>query len=210
MQLNQIGQIARAVSDVDAAEKFYGEVLGLRKLYRYGDLLFYDCAGVRLLIEKPENGAAVQPGGAIYFRMPDLFLHVGGTHVHHLNYGIFLLSAVGAWLLFARPSGRLLEVAAAVYALGMGLTFDEFGMWLHLGGGYWQRASYDAVVVIATLIALIAFAPSLRDWHQRHSLAAVVAGAASILFFALLVDSLSHIERRVEPRLERLEGEGPV
>jgi len=31
-------------------------------------------------------------------RMPDLFLHVGGTHVHHLNYGIFLLAGVGAYL----------------------------------------------------------------------------------------------------------------
>jgi hypothetical protein len=28
----------------------------------------------------------------------------------------------------------------------MALTFDEFGMWLHLGGSYWQRASFDAVV----------------------------------------------------------------
>ena len=27
-------------------------------------------------------------------RIPDLFLHVGGTHIHHLNYGIFLLSGV--------------------------------------------------------------------------------------------------------------------
>ena len=29
-------------------------------------------------------------------RMPNLFFHAGGTHVHHLNYGIFLLSAVAA------------------------------------------------------------------------------------------------------------------
>lgn len=73
MQLNQIGQIARTVSDVDAAEKFYGELLGLRKLYRYGDLVFYDCAGVRLMLSKPENGEPVQPGGAIYFKVADLF-----------------------------------------------------------------------------------------------------------------------------------------
>jgi polyferredoxin len=33
-------------------------------------------------------------------KMPDLFLHLGGTHVHHLNYGIFLLSAVAGVLLF--------------------------------------------------------------------------------------------------------------
>ncbi len=32
--------------------------------------------------------------------VPDMFLHLGGTHVHHLNYGIFLLSAVGAIFLF--------------------------------------------------------------------------------------------------------------
>jgi hypothetical protein len=30
-------------------------------------------------------------------RMPDLFLHLGGTHVHHLNYGILLLSAVAGY-----------------------------------------------------------------------------------------------------------------
>src|SRR4249919_3815933 len=72
-------------------------------------------------------------------RMPDLFLYVGQTHVHHLNYGIFLLSAMGAWLLFVPPGpdARVRVVAALVYGVGMGLTFDEFGMWLHLGGGYW-------------------------------------------------------------------------
>jgi hypothetical protein len=30
-------------------------------------------------------------------KLPDLFLHVGGTHVHHLNYGIFLLATVAAY-----------------------------------------------------------------------------------------------------------------
>ena len=44
--LGPIGQIAHPVSDVDRAEAFYGNVLGLRKLYRYGDLTFFDCAGV--------------------------------------------------------------------------------------------------------------------------------------------------------------------
>ena len=36
-------------------------------------------------------------------RLPDLFVHVGQTHVRHLNYGIFLLVALGAWLRHARP-----------------------------------------------------------------------------------------------------------
>ena len=44
--------------------------------------------------------------------------------------------------------------------VAMGLTFDEFGMWLHLGGSYWQRASVDAVIVVTALFGLVAFARS--------------------------------------------------
>lgn len=75
--MHQIGQIAIAVSSTDAAEAFYGGALGLRKLYRYGDLAFFDCAGVRLMLSPPEAGKPVEAGqGAIYFRVPDLSLAV--------------------------------------------------------------------------------------------------------------------------------------
>src|ERR1700693_3087276 len=70
-------------------------------------------------------------------RMPDLFLHLGGTHVHHLNYGIFLLSAIAGVLLFARLNDTQRSVCALAYGFSMALTFDEFGMWLPSGGGYW-------------------------------------------------------------------------
>jgi len=50
VHLNQIGQIALATGDVDRAETFYRDILGLRRLYRFGDLTFFDCAGVRLMI----------------------------------------------------------------------------------------------------------------------------------------------------------------
>lgn len=142
-------------------------------------------------------------------RIPDLYMHLGGTHVHHLNYGIFLLSGVGAWLLFARPTGWPLELSAAIYAFGLALTFDEFGMWVHLGGSYWQRASYDAVVVISALLGLCAFAPTFRDWETRHSIAGITVALALIAFFALTVESLGRAERRVQPRLEQLEHGGP-
>ena len=42
--LGPIGQIGCAVSDVERSEAFYGEILGLRKLFRFGTLSFYDCA----------------------------------------------------------------------------------------------------------------------------------------------------------------------
>src|SRR5881396_731685 len=48
-------------------------------------------------------------------RMPDIHSHFRGTHLHHLNYGIFLLAAVGAVLLFRRPTGRWLSATAILY-----------------------------------------------------------------------------------------------
>jgi methylmalonyl-CoA/ethylmalonyl-CoA epimerase len=79
MNLSQIGQIALAVSDTDHSEAFYEKTLGLRKLYRYGALVFFDCAGTRLMLSPPEDGQEVVVAqGAVYFRVPDLFLAVKG------------------------------------------------------------------------------------------------------------------------------------
>ncbi|RLS46979.1 MAG: hypothetical protein DWH84_01030 [Planctomycetota bacterium] len=122
--------------------------------------------------------------------LPDLFLHVGGTHVHHLNYGIFLLSGVGGYVLVARPSGRIHLLREMLYAMGLVLTFDEFGMWLHLGGPYWQRASFDAVVLIAAVIALLAFAPDVRRGsRQRWVEAGLLVLVLSVFGVTLLSES---------------------
>jgi hypothetical protein len=142
-------------------------------------------------------------------RIPDLYLHVGGTHVHHLNYGIFLLSAVGAYLLLTRPTGRGLWLAALAYGVGLGLTFDEFGMWIHLGGPYWQRASYDAVVVVAAVLALFALAPSPRRLGPRGWATAAAIVLVVGVFAGLLAESLKYADRRLGPRLLRLEQAAP-
>ena len=61
LNLNQIGQIAVPVADPDRSEAVYQDVLGLRKLYRFGDLCFSDCAGVRLLLDKVRDGTTTTP-----------------------------------------------------------------------------------------------------------------------------------------------------
>jgi hypothetical protein len=142
-------------------------------------------------------------------KMPDLFLHMGGTHVHHLNYGIFLLSAIGALLLFTSPSQGQKQWIACAYGFAMALTFDEFGMWLHLGGGYWQRASYDGVVVIAAILGLISFAPPWRRLGSRHYVAAGVTLAAVGIFCWLSLASLNFVDKRMGPRLRAMEESGP-
>jgi methylmalonyl-CoA/ethylmalonyl-CoA epimerase len=74
LNLSHIGQIGLPVSDPDRSEAFYADVLGLRKLYRFGDLVFFDCAGVRLLLEKVARPEDLVPRGCIYFRCADIAL----------------------------------------------------------------------------------------------------------------------------------------
>jgi hypothetical protein len=142
-------------------------------------------------------------------RIPDLFLHLGGTHIHHLNYGIFLLAGLGAFFLFGKPEGRSLQVAAVVYGIGMALTFDEFGMWVRLGGSYWQRASVDAVGVLAAFFGLIAYAPSVNKFRPRHWWSVAILAVALVVFSILFVESFHYVRRIIRPRLYEMESASP-
>jgi hypothetical protein len=142
-------------------------------------------------------------------RIPDLFFHMGGTHVHHLNYGIFLLSAVAAFLLFAKLNETQRSICALIYGMGMALTFDEFGMWLHLGGSYWQRASFDAVIVVLSVLGLIAFAPRWQRMRSHHFITGGVLLVAVASFYLLLFKSLTHANDKLVPRLIEIEERGP-
>lgn len=144
-------------------------------------------------------------------RIPDFFLHSRhGTHIHHLNYGIFLLAAVGSLLIFVeRPSNRLRQIAALLYGCGMALTFDEFGMWLHLGGSYWQRASFDAVIVLLSLFGVIAFAPKLSRMRSLHWTTAAITLLAVVAFYLFLFSSIKYVGQRVGPKLIDIEEAGP-
>lgn len=138
-------------------------------------------------------------------RIPNMYFFLRGTHVHHLNYGIFLLAAVGAYLLLGRPAGRALGAAALAYGVALALTFDEFGMWLHLGGSYWQRASIDAIVVVAAVLGLVGFASDIRKFESRHLRASVAILIALIAFGVVLYETSVNIGRVEGPRLEALE-----
>jgi len=127
--------------------------------------------------------------------IPDVYLSLGGTHIHHLNYGIFLLSGVGAYMLLGNPGRRGLQSSAILYGIGLALTFDEFGLWLHLGGSYWQRASFDAVVVIAALLGLLAVAPAVRRFRPHHWATAAMLVVAVTGFGVLLVNSFRYADQ---------------
>jgi hypothetical protein len=137
--------------------------------------------------------------------MPNLYFFLRGTHVHHLNYGIFLMAAVCGYSVFRRPVGRAAEITALLYGVAMGLTFDEFGMWLHLGGSYWQRASVDAVIVVAALFGLVAFARTLKRFEARHFWAFVVLLIVLIGFGIVIYTAGNRIGDVMGPKLHDLE-----
>lgn len=114
--LNQIGQIALSVDNVDAAEDFYGGTLGLRKLFRFGSLLFFDCAGVRLLIEGSTRDLFTPSGSVIYFRSPDLTvsypdLKARGVEIVDEPHLIAPMPDHDLWMFFFKdPAGNLLAL----------------------------------------------------------------------------------------------------
>lgn len=72
--LGPIGQIAREVKDIRAAERWYKDVLRLPHLFTFGDLVFFACGDVRLFLTPPENGEA-KPQSILYFRVTDIHAH---------------------------------------------------------------------------------------------------------------------------------------
>lgn len=96
---------------------------------------------------------------------PEYRLLINGIHIHHFNYGILFLVAAGYLALVLKNStdGLRLKIAA-LYGIGLGFTFDEFGMWLKLENDYWMRASYDAIVAISLILISVIYLPN--SWRR--------------------------------------------
>jgi len=77
--LSTIGQIALPVTDLDRAVQYYRDRLGLAFLFQAPPALaFFDCAGLRLMLDRANPDAAPGGGGGggggtiIYFKVEDL------------------------------------------------------------------------------------------------------------------------------------------
>jgi predicted PurR-regulated permease PerM len=78
-----------------------------------------------------------------------------------------------------------------------------------LGGSYWQRASFDAVVVVAAILGLIAFAPAIRRFRPRHWATAFLLTLAVIAFAYGLIVSFRYAGRHLSPIIRRIEQSNP-
>ncbi len=58
--------------DIERAIAFYRDTLGIRHLFTFGTLAFFDCGGVRLMLGLPEKPEFDNPGSVLYFKVDDI------------------------------------------------------------------------------------------------------------------------------------------
>ena len=121
--LGPIGQIARSVSDIQASEKWYRDVLALPHLYTYGTLAFFDCGGTRLMLSQEKGGATNE--SILYLRVPD----IAAAHDELKSRGVRFTNAphmihrhpdgTEEWLaIFEDPDGRSLALMSQAKPAG--------------------------------------------------------------------------------------------
>jgi hypothetical protein len=81
-----------------------------------------------------------------------------GVHVHHLVFGIVLMMGSGVISFALLDTGWWYEVCALLFGIGMGLTIDEFALWLYLDDVYWSeegRSSIDATFIAVAVMGAV-------------------------------------------------------
>ena len=118
----------------------------------------------RLTSKPPAAGVvaalAVTLGGARLFSLVLPRVHLEpfpGMHIHHYVYGIFILAAAGYLALLFRGD-RARSWIALLYGVGLGLTFDEFGMWINppfVRGVRWNTTGLTITLIACAVAGII-------------------------------------------------------
>lgn len=114
---------------------------------------------------------------------------VGGVHVHHQVYGIFLMLVAGTAEFTYQPGPPWVHVLAVLFGAGAALTLDEFALWLRLDDVYWApegRSSVDAVLVALVVGGLLLTGANPFDTDSTGGEAALASTILVNLSFALV------------------------
>jgi hypothetical protein len=100
-----------------------------------------------------------------------------GTHIHHLVWGILLLITMGYVGIATAIPDPWFELVAVLFGVGMGLTMDEFALWLNLEDVYWSAKGRESVRAAAVTIGLLVIALlGLQFWIDVYDALLVLAG----------------------------------
>ena len=118
-RIEAIGQVSRSVRDIEQAQGWYGDVLGLKHLYTFGKLAFFDLGGTRLFLTQEEKLPAAE--SILYLRVADIesahealkargVEFTGAPHMIHKH-----ADGMEEWMAFFNdPEGRPLAIMSQV------------------------------------------------------------------------------------------------
>lgn len=111
-----------------------------------------------------------------------------GLHLHHLVFGIVTMMAAGTLGFVSDGRSPYTELCAVLFGVGVGLTIDEFALWVHLEDVYWERegrSSIDATVIAASLMLLIVLgvSPVVIDSSSPEALLTSILVALFVFAF---------------------------
>ena len=114
----------------------------------------------------------------------------GGVHVHHLVFGIIAMMIAGTLGFAAAGHSPTTEICALLFGIGIGLTIDEFALWVYLDDVYWAeegRSSIDATVIAAALMGLVVLGVNPLDTGTESEgwLALIVSGLLLVLVVSI-------------------------
>jgi methylmalonyl-CoA/ethylmalonyl-CoA epimerase len=119
--ITRIGQIALNAKDVERAAAFYENQLGLKLLFKAPPgLVFFDCGGVRLMLQRAEKPEFDHPSSILYFAVPNIQaaynqMKTSGVGFEDEPHLIARLPAHDLWMTFFRDSeGNLLALMSEV------------------------------------------------------------------------------------------------
>jgi len=72
VNLDRIAQISIVAQDVERATAFYRDTLGMRFLFGFPGIAFFDCGGVRLMLSRAEKPEFDHPASILYYAVPDI------------------------------------------------------------------------------------------------------------------------------------------
>jgi hypothetical protein len=121
---------------------------------------------------------------------PGSVVSEGGLHVHHHVFGIVSMMIAGVVSFALSDVGLWYDLCALAFGIGMGLTIDEFALWLHLDDVYWSeegRSSIDATLIAVAVMGLILLGAAPYEVSVDGAWGVVIAAAAFLLWGALVV-----------------------